>query len=104
MLGRPIGYWTSVPVNCSNVSGKTTNQRTATWTLNQTGDEISGSLTTSEANCGTVTWQVAGRINGGVATLTATQPSPSGDKCGLTPAAWITAKRKPYCNTTGPDK
>ena len=105
MLGRPIGYWTSVPVNCSNVSGKWADpENGGTWTLNQTGDEISGSLTTSEANCGTVTWQVAGGINCGVATLTATQPSPSGDKCGLTPAASITATRKPYCNTTGPDK
>jgi hypothetical protein len=22
MLGRPIGYWTSVPVNCNDVTGK----------------------------------------------------------------------------------
>jgi hypothetical protein len=105
MLGRPIGYWTSVPVNCTNVSGKWADpENGGTWTLNQTGDEISGSLTTSEASCGTVTWQVAGRINGGVASLTATQPSPSGDKCGLAAAASITTPRKPYCNTTAPDK
>ena len=92
-------------MNCSNVSGKWADpENGGTWTLNQTGDEISGSLMTSEANCGTVTWQVAGRINGGVASLTATLPSPSGDKCGLAAAASITATRKPYCNTTGPDK
>jgi hypothetical protein len=58
----------------------------------------------SEASCGNVIWQVAGRMNDGVATLTGTLPLPSSDKCGLAAAASITATRKPYCNTTGPGK
>jgi len=102
MLGRPIGYWTSVPVNCNDVSGKWADPESdGTWTLNQIGSDISGSLTMSTPSCGSVTWQVAGRMKGGVATLTAILPSPSSDKCGLAASASITATRKPYCNSTG---
>jgi len=100
MLARPLGYWTSVPVNCENVRGKWADpENGGTWTLNQIGDDITGSLMLFKPNCGSVTWQVAGRMNGGVATLNATQPSPSVDKCGAPAAASITATRAPYCNT-----
>jgi len=100
MLVRPLAYWTSAPVNCKDVTGKWADPESGgTWTLNQTGDNITGSLTMSKAACGSVTWQVAGHINGGVATLTATLPSPAVDKCGV--AASITATRTPYCNTAG---
>jgi hypothetical protein len=103
MLVPPLGYWTSAPVNCNDVSGKWADPESGgTWTLNQTGDSIAGSLTTSKGECGSVTWQVVGRMSDGVATLTATLPSPSVDKCGVAGAASITATRTPYCNTTGP--
>jgi hypothetical protein len=102
MLVRPLGYWTSAPVNCNDVSGKWADpENGGTWTLNQTAADITGSLTMSTGACGTITWQVAGRMNGGVATLTATQPSPSVDKCEAAAAASITATRTPSCNTTG---
>jgi hypothetical protein len=104
MLTRPLGYWTSAPVNCENVSGKWADpENGGTWTLNQIGDNITGSLTMFKGNCGSVTWQVAGRLEGGVATLTATQPSPSVDKCGAPATASITATRLPYCNTQPPE-
>lgn len=67
-------------------------------------DNITGSLTISRAECGSVTWQVDGRMSDGVVTLIATVPSPSTDKCGVAPAASITATRTPYCNTTGQGK
>lgn len=102
MLARPLGYWTSVPVNCANVSGKWADpENGGTWELSQIGDNITGSLSMFKGNCGTITWQVAGRMNGGVATLSATSPEPSVDKCGAAAAATVTATRKPYCNTTG---
>ena len=93
------------PVNCNDVSGKWADPESGgTWTLNQTGDKITGSLTMSKTECGSVTWQVVGRISDGVATLTATLPSPSVDKCGVAAAASINATRTPYCNTTGQRK
>ena len=102
MLVPPLGYWTSAPVNCNDVSGKWADPESGgIWALNQTGDNITGSLTMSKAECGSVTWQVVGRMNDGVATLTAALPSPSVDKCGVAAAALITATRTPYCNTTG---
>jgi hypothetical protein len=92
-------------VNCAEVSGKWADPESGgTWTLNQTGDKIAGSLTMSKADCGSVTWEVAGRMSGGVATMTATMPSPLADKCGVAPAASITATRMPYCNSTGQGK
>ena len=95
MLTRPLGYWTSALVNCANVSGKWADpENGGTWTLNQTGDDITGSLMMFKPNCGSVTWQVAGRMKGGVATLNATQPSPSVDKCGAPAAASITAPER----------
>jgi hypothetical protein len=97
-LIRPLSYSTSAPVNCNDVSGMWADPESGgTWTLNQTGDSITGSLTMSKAECGSVTWQVAGRMNDGVAALTATLPSPSVDKCGVAAAASITATRRPYC-------
>jgi len=100
MLARPLGYWTSAPVNCATVSGKWADpENGGTWTLNQTGDDMTGSLMMFKPNCGSVTWQVAGRMKGGVATLNATQPSPSVDKCGAPAAASIATTRVPYCNT-----
>lgn len=61
MLARPLGYWTSAPVDCANVSGKWADpENGGTWTLNQTGDDITGSLTMFKGNCGSVTWQVTG--------------------------------------------
>jgi hypothetical protein len=102
MLTRPLGYWTSALVNCANVSGKWADpENGGTWTLNQTEDDITGSLTMSKGECGYVTWQVAGRMNNGAATLTATLPSPSVDKCKVAAAASITAVRAPYCNAAG---
>jgi hypothetical protein len=102
MLVRPLWYATSAPVNCSDVSGKWDDPESGgTWTLNQTGDTVTGSLTMSKAACGSVTRQVVGRVDDGAATLTATLPSPSVDKCGVTAGASITATRAPFCNTTG---
>jgi len=102
MLVPPLGYFTTAPVNCEDVSGKWTDPESGgTWTLTQNGDQISGSLTVSKGTCGEVTWQVVGRMGGGVATLTAAQPSPSVDKCGFVAATSITATRKPNCTTTG---
>jgi len=84
MLARSLGYWTSAPVNCGNAGGKWADQENAgTWTLSHTGVDITGSLTISRGNCGSITWQVGGKMNGVIATLTATQPSPSVDKCGV---------------------
>jgi hypothetical protein len=41
MLARPLGYWTSTPVNCENVSGKWADPENAeTWNLNQIGENI----------------------------------------------------------------
>jgi len=54
----------------------------------------------SKGVCGTITWRVAGHINGRVAILNATKPEPSVDKCGATVAASIAVVRTPYCNTT----
>ncbi|PWU07736.1 MAG: hypothetical protein C5B51_09330 [Terriglobia bacterium] len=103
MLARPLGYWTSAPVNCGAVSGKWADpENGGTWDLSQTGESISGSLTILKGYCGSVTWQVAGRMNGRVATLTATKPEPPVDKCGAAAAASITAARAPYCNTAVP--
>ncbi len=101
MLARPLGYWTSAPVNCDNVSGKWADpENGGTWALSQIGNNITGSLVMFKRNCGSVTWQVTGRMNGGVATLTATKPEPSVDKCGVAAAASTTITRAPYCNTT----
>jgi hypothetical protein len=103
MLVRPLGYWTSAPVNCRNVSGKWADpENGGTWALDQTAENIAGTLTMSKGECGSVTWQVAGRMNDGVATLNAIQPSPPVDKCRVAAATSITAKRAPYCNTAGP--
>ena len=102
MLVRPLGYWTSAPVNCNDVNGKWADpENGGTWTLSQDGDDIAGSLTISQAECGAVTWQVTGRMSSGVATLNATLPSPSTDNCGAAPAASIVVTRSPYCNAAG---
>jgi hypothetical protein len=102
MLARPLGYWTSAPVNCENVSGKWADpENGGTWTLNQIGDNITGSLTVLRGNCGSRTWQVTGRMNGGVVSLTVSKPEPSVDKCGVAAPASTTVTRAPYCNTGG---
>jgi hypothetical protein len=102
MLERPLGYWTSVPVNCQNVSGRWADpENRGTWNLNQIGESITGSLTISKGNCGSIRWQVAGRMDGGVANLTATSPEPTVDQCGGAATATITEARVPYCKTMG---
>lgn len=102
MLVRAVGFYTSAPVNCSDVTGAWDDpENGGRWTLSQTGGGITGSLMMFRGElCGTVSWQVAGRMDNGVAMLTAASPSPSVDKCGVTAAASITANRMPYCNTS----
>jgi hypothetical protein len=101
MLERPLGYFTSIPVNCRDVSGKWADpENGGTWILSQTGDDISGSLTIPRGNCGSVTWQVDGKMSDGIATLNGAQPSPSADKCGVAADKSIAATRAPYCSTT----
>ncbi len=101
MLVPPPGYWTTAPGNCNEVSGKWTDpENGGTWVLAQSGDRITGSLTMSKGTCGEVTWQVAGHMSGGLASLTAVQPSPSVDSCGVAAAASISMVRKPNCTST----
>ena len=100
MLVRALGYWTSAPVNCGDVSGRWDDpENGGTWTLTQTGLGITGSLTIPKGSCGSTTWQVGGKISGGIVTLTSTQPSPSVDECGVAADKSMTATRTPYCNT-----
>ena len=103
MLARPVGYWTSAPVLCDDVSGEWADpENGGTWTLSQTGEIITGSLTMFKGgNCGSISWHVTGRMNGRLATLTASEPEPSVDKCGVAAAGSIAVVRAPYCNAAG---
>jgi hypothetical protein len=94
----PLGVYTSSVVNCKDVSGTWSDAETGgSWSLSQTGDNISGSLTITKPECGGVTWKVAGQMKNGVATLTATGPSPAVDNCGQTAANSITTTLAPDC-------
>lgn len=96
----PLGVYTASAVNCKDVSGTWSDQKSGeTWSLGQTGASISGSLTITNAKCGSVSWRVAGQMKDGVATLTATEPVPKVDKCGVSASASITATLAPDCNT-----
>ncbi len=62
------------------------------WDLNQAGNSLSGTLSFDDYRdfgngltfCGTITYQAAGQYDGnGAFSLTATQPSPCIDSCGL---------------------
>jgi hypothetical protein len=96
----PLGVYTSSAVNCKDVSGTWSEPETGgSWSLSQNADSISGSLTITKPECGSVTWQVAGQMKDGVATLTATGPSPAVDKCGVSVASSVTATLAPDCKT-----
>jgi hypothetical protein len=96
----PLGVYTSSAVDCKDVSGSWSDPETSgTWSLSQTNDKISGSLTITKPDCGSVSWRVAGQMSAGVATLTATEPTPPVDKCGVSAAASITATLVPDCKT-----
>jgi hypothetical protein len=58
-------------------------------------------LTVSNGKCGSVTWDVSGRLAEGVATLTAARPSPAVDQCGVAAAPSTTESRAPYCDASG---
>lgn len=94
----PLGVYTASAVNCKDVSGTWSDPAMGgTWALSQTGGNITGSLTITKPECGTVSWRVIGQMNGDVATLKATEPNPAVDKCGATSAASIAATLTPDC-------
>jgi hypothetical protein len=96
----PLGVYTASAVNCKDVSGTWSDPNLGgTWSLSQTGNNISGSLTITKSECGSVSWQVTGQMSGDVATLKATEPKPAVDKCGAPPAASIIATLTPDCKT-----
>ena len=81
---------TVTSTNCNDVTGTWTESTTGgAWSLVQTGKDISGSLKVTSAECGSVTWQVSGKMEGKVATLHATRPEPATDTCGVRAAASI---------------
>jgi hypothetical protein len=92
--------WSGSTVDCHDVSGIWSDTEIGgTWTLSQTKNAVSGSLTTTKADCGSVTWHVSGQVKDKVATITATQPVPAVDKCGTAADTLITATVTPDCTT-----
>ncbi len=91
--------WSGSTVGCKDVSGIWSDPETGgTWTLTQTKNTVSGSLTIAKAKCGSVSWRVSGQVKDDVVTVTAAQPTPAIDKCGNAAATTITATVVPGCN------
>ncbi len=55
----PKTTWTASAVDCKAVSGSWSDPETGgTWSLNQTANKISGSLTIAKPECGIVSWRL----------------------------------------------
>ncbi len=95
----PNPFLTSGPaVDCRDVSGTWFDSgRGGTWTLSQNSNRISGSLTIGNDKCGTVTWRVSGEVANNAASVRATQPTPTIDKCGRAAPPSIGAIVNPDC-------
>ena len=91
------GFWglplqssaTPSGTGCGDISGAWTEGSSpgANWQLSQNGNTVTGTVTSSNGpSCGNVTWQVTGQLqeaNTGQFYVTATNPSPSVDGCGI---------------------
>lgn len=99
-IPKPPAPITASAVDCDDVTGTWTESTTGgTWSLVQTGNDISGSLNVTSAECGSVSWQVSGKMEGKAASLHATKPQPTTDKCGVLAASSIVATLVPGCGT-----
>lgn len=97
---KVAGPITVSAVNCADVTGDWTDSTTGgAWVLVQTGNDVSGELKVTNAECGSVTWQVSGKMEGKVASLHARNPEPATDKCGVRAAASIDSTLIPGCGT-----
>jgi hypothetical protein len=79
------------PPACMNVTGYWADTENRTWTLNQRGDEIWGTLQAYGTNGCAVTWLVSGKVADNVVSLTAANPHPLPRECGLRAAETIGA-------------
>jgi len=96
----PLGVYSSSVIDCKDVSGDWSDPETGgKWSLSQAENQISGSLTIAKSECGPVIWRVSGRINAGIATLTASGPEPAVDQCGVAASRSIVATLTPDCKT-----
>ncbi len=85
-------------IDCRDVNGTWFDrERGGTWILSQRLDKISGSFTISNDKCGTVTWRVSGEVANNAASVRATQPTPTIDKCDRAAPPSIGAIINPDC-------
>jgi hypothetical protein len=97
---QPPLVWSSSVVFCNDISGTWSDPNTGgEWKLSQNANQITGTLQIEHENCGTVTWQVTGTTDGKTATMTAANPQPAVDRCGIAAAAKMTATLEPGCQT-----
>jgi hypothetical protein len=86
-----------VSAHCSDISGKLGDEAGGIWSLVQADDRMSGSYKAAKADCGIVSWRVAGEMKDGAWVLKATQPHPAMDECGVAARASVTATIFPDC-------
>jgi hypothetical protein len=91
----------AAPDACKNASGPWSDPQTGGFwhLLEDEKHEISGTLQTRNQTCGTVTWLVSGKRIGGIATITAADPHPELDHCGIAATTKVTATLPADCPT-----
>ena len=71
--------------NCNDISGTWSSSTGNSFSLSQNGSAVTGTETSPDPHCGTVTWQIGGQSNAdGTFTLTESNPQPPVDACGQT--------------------